>query len=455
MSVIADLHLHSKYSRAVSPQMEIPEMSRQARQKGIHLLATGDWTHPAWFAHLERELEEWQPGIYISSQVGGQTKFLLSTEVSCIFSQNGKGRRIHLLLFSPNLMVCQKINQELRRRGAKLSSDGRPILGMSCIELCEVVFTVDPNCMVIPAHAWTPWFGIYGSRGGFDSLADAFGQYVDQVMAIETGLSSDPEMNWRISELNNRAIVSFSDAHSPNKMGREATVFVENGKDFSIEKEIGKELPSATAGLTYTYQDVWSALSESFTRQNSGKLKLGYTIEYYPEEGKYHWDGHRLCNYVQSPAETRKRGTTCPVCGKPLTIGVEYRVDQLADLVNPSQTKKLRNQLQCFTASGRLPFFKLVPLIEIVAKVERKAVNTKTVQTVYNTLLQFCGTEFEILLKTPLQRIQEVAGPKMAAATSQVRMGELQIEPGYDGEYGVVTLKETKPTWPEDQLGLF
>jgi uncharacterized protein (TIGR00375 family) len=452
MSVIADLHLHSKYSRAVSPQMEIPEMSRQAQRRGIHLLATGDWTHPAWFGHLQRELEEWQSGIYFSRKVGSRTKFLLSTEISCIFSQSGKVRRIHLLVFSPSLEVCEKINTELRRRGAKLESDGRPILGMSCIELCEVVFGVDPTCMIIPAHAWTPWFGIYGSRGGFNSLKEAFGKYVDQIVAIETGLSSDPEMNWKISELNNRAIVSFSDAHSPNKMSREATVFVGNTKSFSIEDDL--QLKNVEQ-MKYTYEDIRIALSEPFTQQNVGELKLGYTIEYYPEEGKYHWDGHRACKYVQSPAETRKRGIICPVCGKPLTIGVEYRVDELADTENPTQIHQRKNDLKYYSAPGRLPFFKLVPLQEVVAKVEHKAVNTKTVLKAYDTLLTLCGTEFEILLETSLERITEVAGQKMAEAISQIRKGELHIEPGFDGEYGIVTLNKTAPAETTDQLDLF
>jgi PHP family Zn ribbon phosphoesterase len=451
-SIVTDLHLHSKYSRAVSPQMEIPEMSRQAQRKGINLLATGDWTHPAWFAHLEEELEEWQPGIYISRQVGAQTKFLLSTEISCIYSQGGKVRRIHVLVFSPSLDVCRKIIQALAKRGAKLASDGRPVIGMSCIQLSELVFGVDERCMIIPAHAWTPWFGVYGSKGGFDSLAEAFGPYLDKIVAIETGLSSDPAMNWRVSELDNRAILSWGDAHSPSKMGREVTVLVDKTAKLELNDALTAHLAKNDEFL-FTYGDVVAAFSEPFLGKNSGKLQLAYSVEYYPEEGKYHWDGHRACNFVQPPAATRKLGTTCPVCGKGLTIGVEYRVEELATNENKPTSHHLPMGQQYLTFENRLPYLRTIPLIEIISQVEGKAVTSKAVVSRYELLVSGEFSEFEILFQVSAEKLTEIAGAGLAFAIGQVRKGEVEILPGFDGQYGTVHL--TKPTTEIDQLGLF
>lgn len=429
-------------------------MSRQAQQKGITLLAAGDWTHPAWFRHLNEELEQWSDGIYISRKVGPATKFLLGTEISCIFTQGGRGRRIHLLVFSPSLNVCQKIITALEKRGANLKSDGRPIIGLSCIQLCELVFGIDSRCMVIPAHAWTPWFGIYGSKGGFDSLAEAFGNYADQIFAVETGLSSDPEMNWRVDELNHRAIISFGDAHSPSKMGRELTVFVKNTSKWSFEDEFvsGKN----TVDEHFTYDDIYDAIAEPFLQKNSGHLKLGYTTEYYPEEGKYHWDGHRACKVVQPPAKTRELGTTCPVCGRELTIGVEYRVEELAQHAPKAERKYLPNGTRYFDLPGRLPYIKALPLLEIVSQALGKATTSKIVERTFEPLLTSKYSEFEILFSLSIDAIRDLAGQPIATAIDQVRKGNLDIAPGFDGEYGIVKIQAVNEVEKiKDQLGLF
>ncbi|MDP4030728.1 MAG: endonuclease Q family protein, partial [Candidatus Beckwithbacteria bacterium] len=290
MQVVADLQLHSKYSRAVSPDMVIPIMAEWGEKKGIDLLATGDWTHPLWFKELEANLEEAGEGIYKLKNSTKKTRFLLSGEISSIYTDGGKGRRVHTLFFAPSLEVVRKINEELVKRGANLLSDGRPIVGLSCQQLCEAVWGIDERVLVIPAHAWTPWFSLYGSKSGFDSIEACFGKYSDKIYAVETGLSSDPVMNWRIPDLDSRAIISSSDAHSPKKMGREATVF---------SGDLKGEL---------TFTDIAGAIGERFLGENKGRLKIAYTIEFYPEEGKYHYTGHRNCKVVQSPEETKKKG---------------------------------------------------------------------------------------------------------------------------------------------------
>ncbi len=424
--------------------MTISEMSRQAQRRGIHLLATGDWTHPVWSQQLQSDLTEWSPGIFASKANPEGAKFLLSTEISCIYSQASKLRRIHLLVMVPSFTAVAKITQALLKRGANLHADGRPIIGLSCIALSELVFEAEPQALIIPAHAWTPWFGILGSNGGFDSLAEAFGQFADKIYAVETGLSSDPLMNWRIPELDSRAIVSFGDAHSPPKMGREATVF--EFKNPKAEK--------------YTYEDIYQAIAERSLAKNKGNLKLDYTIEFYPEEGKYHWDGHRACQVVHPPSQTRKVGDICPVCGKKLTIGVENRVETLAEpqrLGELSVKKSLASEVVISSSSldpTRPPFVNLVPLQEIIADVLGKGFDTKGVTEKYNELLEKVGDEFSILLKIPEVEIQSVAGVAIAQGVMQMRRGALEIDPGFDGVYGKVHLKK-ESTDQEEQPGLF
>src|SRR3990167_820221 len=259
MNIVADLQLHSKYSRAVSKDIVIPVMAAWGRRKGIDLLATGDWTHSLWMVELQANLEEVIEGIFRSKADPDGSRFLLSTEISSIYTQGGRVRRVHTLVFAPSFAVARKINEELLKRGCNLSSDGRPIVGLSCKQLAEIVLAVDEKCLVIPAHCWTPWFSLYGSKGGFDSIEECFGGFSNRIFAVETGLSSDPGMNWRIKELERRAIVSFSDAHSPMKLGREATVF--EGDD------------------NFTYNDIYGAISERYLGKNDGRLKIDYTVE--------------------------------------------------------------------------------------------------------------------------------------------------------------------------------
>jgi len=319
MQVIADLQLHSKYARAVSQEMVIPKIWEWAKRKGIGLVATGDWTHPLWMREIKSSLEEIGNGLLKLKSQNSNLKtdgdgplFLLATEVSSIYSQGGKLRRIHTLIWAPTIVTADKINKELINRGANLIADGRPVIGLSSIQVAEMVFSIDPTCLIIPAHAWTPWFSLYGSESGFDSIDECFGQFSKYIYAIETGLSSDPAMNWRIKELDSRSIVSFSDAHSGPKLGRETTVF-------DLEELSYEAIRQAIMEPTLNIED-----------KNLSPNQIAFTIEFYPEEGKYHYTGHRNCGVKQMPSETRKNGTICPVCGRKLTVGVMHRVDELA-----------------------------------------------------------------------------------------------------------------------------
>lgn len=432
MQIVADLQLHSKYSRAVSPEMMIPVMTEWGEKKGIDLLATGDWTHPLWFKELEANLEEAGEGIYKlrTSNTEHRTRFLLSGEISSIYTDGGKGRRVHTLFFAPSLEVVRKINEELVKRGANLMSDGRPIVGLNCQQLCEAVWSIDERVLVVPAHAWTPWFALYGSKSGFDSIEECFGKYADRIYAVETGLSSDPAMNWRIPDLDRRAIVSFSDAHSPRKMGREETVF--SGE---VKGEVN-------------FSDIAGAISERYLGENKGRLKIAYTVEFYPEEGKYHYTGHRLCKVVQSPEETRKVGTVCHVCGKPLTVGVEHRVDELAkDRLEIKPIKKTSEAgvvgYYHPTDPTRPPYVKMVPLHEILAEVVGVGnIYSPKVAELYERLIESIGSEFEVLLKSDLGKIKAVGGDRVAEAIAKVRSGDIVVRPGYDGVFGVVKI------WP-------
>jgi len=429
MQLIADLQLHSKYSRAVSPDMVIPIMTEWGEKKGIDLMATGDWTHPLWFRELESNLEEAGEGIYKLKGSQKKTRFFLSGEISSIYTDGGRGRRVHTLFFAPSLAVVKKINEELVKRGANLMSDGRPITGLSCQQLCEIVWGADERVLVVPAHAWTPYFAVYGSKSGFNSIEECFGKYADKIYAIESGLSSDPAMNWRISDLDRRAIVSFSDAHSPKKLGREATVFSGNFKD------------------EVTFNDIAGAISERFLGKNSGRLKISYTIEFHPEEGKYHYTGHRSCKVVQSPEETRTKGIICHVCGKSLTVGVEHRVDELAHGREPLKAVKKISEHGVVgyyhpTDPTRPPYIMTVPLHEILAEALSTGVASKKVDALYESLITEFGTEFNVLLKTDLEAVAKTAGERVVEGLKKVRSGEIVVNPGYDGVFGVVKI------WP-------
>ncbi len=471
MQYVADLHLHSKYSRAVSKDMVLPIMSQYAKQKGIDILSAADWTHGLWFKEIRSQLEETAGGLYklksqisnIKSQINtndqnpnktdsGQARmtereplFLLSTEIASIYSQGGKLRRIHNLVFAPNFEVAEKINKELVRRGCNLLSDGRPIIGLSSKNLLELILSIDQRVLLIPCHIWTPHFGVYGSASGFDSLEEAFGELSSYVYGIETGLSSDPEMNWEVKELENRSILSFSDAHSPAKMGREATVF-------ELEEP--------------TFENIRKAIM-----RNSKENRIVYTIEFYPEEGKYHFSGHRNCKIVFGPEDIKTKGNMCPVCKKKLTEGVLFRVQQLADksLLGTVEEKISPHGIKWYTDKKKQhpPFVKLVPLLEILAESVGSSTSSQKTKALFADLCNTFGCEIDILLKTPIEELRKIGGPKVADGIRRVREGSIVIDPGYDGEYGKVKIweeetqnselrtKNSEETKTEAQLGLF
>lgn len=510
MRIISDLQLHSRYSRAVSQQMVIPLIWEWAKRKGIGLMATGDWTHPLWMREIKTNLIEDGSGLLkLKSQISNvKTKsdlvkteevkinnkwsesdelntanplFLLATEVSSIYSQGGKLRRIHNLIWAPSIATAEKINKELIGRGANLISDGRPIIGLTSIQVAELVFSIDPKCLLIPAHAWTPWFSLYGSESGFDSIDECFGSYAKYIYAIETGLSSNPAMNWRIKELDNRSIVSFSDAHSGPKIGREATVFelaelsyeaireaIIMGECHSEQSEESLAPACRQAGMRES-----SGTSSEILRlmpQDDRKNTIAYTIEFYPEEGKYHYTGHRNCGVKQSPEETKQKGTTCSVCGRKLTVGVMHRVEQLAgrteeelqlsaisyQLSEKSVSIKMRKSN---TFPKRSPYIMLVPLQEILAEAVGGLPTSQNVQNEYKKLTDHFGGEFEVLLGIDTVNITKISGPKVAEAISRVRNGDIVVDPGFDGVFGKVKIwneeKEQGGEKPKEQLSLF
>ena len=377
MKVVADLHIHSKYSRATSPGMELETLSKWAKIKGIDLLGTGDFTHPEWFSELQKKAIETDCGFL---QYGGMN-FVLSAELSCIYSQGGKGRRVHLVVLAPSLEVAGQINERLGKK-YNLKSDGRPILGISAVELTEILLSISDKNLIIPAHIWTPWFSVFGSMSGFDSLKECFGKYEKDIYAIETGISSDPAMNWRLSSLDRVQLLSNSDSHSPEKIGREANVF---------------DLDHLT------YDELYEAI------RYKEKGRLACTYEFYPEEGKYHFDGHRACNVSFAPEETKKNNGICPVCKRPLTIGVMNRVEALADRPDG------------FKPKGAAPFESLVPLKEILGDAMGKLPASRAVDEQYFSLIKAFGNEFAVLHAQPA-KLRKVAG--------------------YDGEYGKIIIFE-------------
>ncbi|TSC96196.1 MAG: DNA and RNA helicase [Parcubacteria group bacterium Athens1014_10] len=403
MRYIADLHIHSKYSRATSPKMDLEHLNLWAKKKGIDIITVADFTHPEWFKEIKNKLLRVEEGLYKlkNSEAGIKTRFILTTEISCIYSKNGRVRRVHLLIFAPNLETAEKINKQLLARGAKLKSDGRPILGMDSKELLKIVLDVSPDCLLVPAHCWTPWFGIFGSESGFDSLEECFDEMTPNIYALETGLSSDPAMNWRLSSMDELTLISNSDAHSLDNLGREANVFEIEPKNLS-------------------YQEIIRIIKEK------DKSKFLYTIEFFPEEGKYHFDGHRLCGIRFSPNQTKKNNYLCPVCKKPLTVGVMHRVDKLAD------------REENFIPKNHIPFKNLVPLREIIAEGLDKKKGTKGVEIEYRSLIEKGKSEFNILLDLSFDELSSITLPKIAEGIKKVKKRDLKIEPGYDGIYGTV-----------------
>ncbi len=421
MQIISDLHIHSKYSRAVSQKMDLDEIASWADKKGINLVTTGDWTHPIWFREIQEKLEEVSPGIFHLKNSSSKARFMLTTEISSIYSQGGITRRVHNLIFSPSVATCQKIIKELQSHGCNLMSDGRPIIGLSSKQLLELVLNTDKNSFFIPCHVWTPWFSIFGSKSGFDSIAECFGNMKDQIYAIETGLSSDPIMNWQITELGGRSIVSFSDAHSGIKLGREATVF------------IGEQ------NIQFSYRDIIDAIKKI----PNSRLKIGYTIEFFPEEGKYHWTGHRSCNIKYSAKETKEKGTVCPVCRQPLTVGVENRVLDLSEkLLAENDLLFLKNNVGLTFVydkeKKRRPFVSIIPLPEVMMEINDGS--TARGLRAYDELIANFGSEFDILLKKDYEEIEKAGGKKLAQAIKIIRERKAYVDPGYDGVFGTVKI---------------
>lgn len=397
MPLITDLHIHSKYARGCSKDLDLPNLEKYARIKGIDLLGTGDFTHPKWIAELKAQLTEDGSGI-LRTKSG--YPFMLTSEISMIFSQGGKGRRVHNIILAPSFSVVDQVTAMLLKRG-RVDYDGRPVFGMSCVELVDEMQRIDPCIEIIPAHAWTPWFAIFGSKSGFDSLQECFQERTKNIHAIETGMSSDPLMNWRISALDTINLVSFSDSHSywPFRLGREATLF---------------DLDAAPGERTY------DAIIHAI---RTGE-RLAGTVETDPNYGKYHFDGHRACGVRFTPEETKKHAGICPKCKKPLTIGVEYRIEELAD--RPAGFKPV----------GAKPFQRLLPLQELLGGIYGAGIVTKAVWGTYYRLLKAFGTEFAVLRDIPELELARVVDPKIAALIMQNRRGEIAVDPGYDGEYG-------------------
>ncbi|WP_019870151.1 UvrD-helicase domain-containing protein [Salinispora oceanensis] len=422
-SFVADLHIHSKYSRACSRDLTLPNLAWWARRKGVAVLGTGDFTHPAWYDHLRETLQPAEPGLYrlapeaereIARQLPPRladqaektpVRFMLSVEISTIYKRDDRTRKVHHLVYLPDLAAVARFNTALGRIG-NLGSDGRPILGLDSRDLLEITLTASPDGYLVPAHIWTPWFSALGSKSGFDAIADCYADLAEHIFAVETGLSSDPEMNWRVGSLDRYQLVSNSDAHSPPALAREATVFTSARDYFAIREAL---------------------------RTGDG---LGGTIEFFPEEGKYHADGHRLCGVNWAPEQTRAAGGRCPECGKPLTVGVLSRVEELADRPaghRPAHAPDVTH---------------LVPLAELLGEINSVGARSKKVAGKLNDLIAALGPELEILTRTPLAEIDRVGGELLAEGIRRLRRGEVRRVPGFDGEYGVITLFDPKELRP-------
>lgn len=412
MPFLADLHVHSRYSRATSPDMSPEGLWRWAQLKGIGVVGTGDLTHPAWLKELDEKLEPLGNGLFalrkefrtgdIPASCSSDVFFLLSGEISCIYRKNNRTRKVHAVVLMPDRKSVDRLNATLAKIG-NLQADGRPILGLDAKELLRMTLDASPDALFIPAHAWTPHFSVFGASSGFDSLEECFDELTPRVCAIETGLSSDPPMNRRLSALDSINLVSFSDAHSPAKLGREATII--NG-----ERSYGVIADAVRTGRG-----------------------LQGTIEFFPEEGKYHLDGHRACGVRLSPGDTVLHGYRCPSCGGKVTVGVMHRVALLADRERPC------NEGPVFTS--------LIPLAEILAEVLGCGVNTKKVNDLYNRVLERLGPELSVLRDASFDDLCRAASPLAAEAVSRMRQGKVEVTPGYDGEYGTVrTLLEDERT---------
>ena len=409
MRFIADLHVHSHYSRATSPDMCPEGIWKWAQLKGIRVIGTGDVTHPEWIKELKTKLDPLGNGLFalkkkywtedIPEFCQAEVSFILSAEVSSIYSKNGRTRKVHSIILVPDFASAERLNSSLSKIG-NLKSDGRPILGLDAKKLLQITLDASPEAMLIPAHAWTPHFSVLGAASGFDSLRECYEELTPHIHAIETGLSSDPLMNWRLSDLDAITLVSNSDAHSASKIGREANI---------LDTDI-------------TYAAMMLAI----------KTRKGFlgTIEFFPEQGKYHYDGHRDCSVSLTPKETIRHNYLCPACGKKVTVGVMHRVEKLAD------------REEGFKLAGAPSFASIIPLPEIIAEGLECGVNTKKVNALYLPMLERLGNEFRILLDVPLEDIDRASTPLIREAIARMRTGNIHIAPGYDGEFGKVKIFE-------------
>ncbi len=423
MPFYADLHVHSKFSRATSKQCDLEHLAFWAARKGVSVLATGDFTYPEWFDEIREKLVPAEPGLFrlrkeIAADVekdlpgasAGETRFLLQVEISTIYKRGDRCRKVHHLLYAPDMESADRIRQELDKRG-NIRSDGRPILGLDSRELLDITLSAGEGTFLVPAHIWTPWFSVLGSKSGFDSIEACYGELASEIFALETGLSSDPPMNWRVSGLDRFRLISNSDLHSPSKIGREACVFDTDRDYFAMREAL-----------------------------RTGKGYEG-TVEFFPEEGKYHADGHRKCETRLTPEETAKHKGLCPVCGKPVTVGVSYRVAELAD-------KQLGRK-----PKGAAPFRSLIPLTEVLSELRGTGPATKGVLALYESLLQRLGPELMILQELPLDRIEKEASLVLAEAIGRMRSGKVIRQAGYDGEYGVIRLFTPEELTERDDVG--
>jgi len=400
MRIIADFHIHTKYSRAVSKDMDLEHIAMFADKKGINVVGTGDFTHPKWCSELKEKLVEAEPGLYKLKKGNFKVRFILSCEISNIYTKNGKCRKIHSVILMPSLKSVELFNKRLVLIG-NVASDGRPIIGMDVKDLLALSLEIDKKSIFIPAHIWTPWFSLFGSMSGFDSIEECFEELTPYIRVMETGLSSSPEMNWRLSLLDNITLISNSDSHSGEKLGREANVF---------QTEL-------------SYIHLYDILV------NRDLKKFLYTIEFYPEEGKYHYDGHRDCKVNLSPVESNKLNNMCPVCKKKLTVGVLNRVERLADRGEKEALK-----------IGLVPFKSMMPLKEIISGLYGVKSATKKVNELYELLVSKYGTEFGVLLDISLEQFKQDGFSEIGEYIEAVREGRVSKIPGYDGEYGVIKI---------------
>ncbi|MCX6793350.1 MAG: endonuclease Q family protein [Candidatus Falkowbacteria bacterium] len=404
MKSVLDLHIHSKYSRACSPQLTLSNIEAACRIKGIDIIATGDFTYPAWFKSIEEEIEEiGNSGLYkLKSANDFKVKFILSTEVALIYKDGGKARRVHIMITAPNIKAVRELNKQLDEN-FNIRSDGRPILGMSCPDLVKLCLAIDPKFLIYPAHIWTPWFSMFGSKSGFNTIEECFHEQAKHIYAYETGLSSDPAMNWQVSQLDNLTLLSSSDAHSLANLAREANVFDLN------------EQPS--------YEEIYNIIKNHDTK------KILYTIEFWPEEGMYHFDGHRDCNISFSPKESKKHKNICPVCGKELVIGVLNRVMELAGREEGIKPK------------NAVTYKQAVELDKIICEaIGVKSRQSTKVQAIHHDMIKQLGSELKILLDIPLEDMKDKAPAEVIEGIKRMRANKLYVKPGFDGQYGVVQI---------------